>query len=155
MTEFITENLPDGLPSVDFVEQGVHNGIRWFISQVESPSERYGGHQHNGYIELPDDHPVLNAGGGYNITGRWVTVHGGVTYTQGKIIGFDTVHWNDTAARWPLDAVRAETICFAQSAIDSNTEENKANAAEFLKIKNRITELKKQAENLGFDSYDL
>lgn len=154
MTKFITEDLPEGLPNVDFVAQGVHNGIRWFISQIDRTGGSYGGPQHNGYIELPDGHPlnICNAGASGS---KFISVHGGVTYESGNIIGFDTSHWRDTAERWPLDAVRAETISFAQSAIDNNTDENKAKAAEFLKIRDQITELKEQAESLGFDSYDL
>ena len=46
-----------------------------------------------GYVELPADHP--DAGVNYN--DMEVQVHGGLTYSDGCMFGFDCAHWNDIA----------------------------------------------------------
>lgn len=47
----------------------------------------------NGYIELPENHPWLDEGDLQLFDG--VDVHGGVTYHEGRVIGFDTNHLGD------------------------------------------------------------
>jgi len=48
----------------------------------------------NGYIELPENHPWFDEEEDLQyFTG--VEVHGGITYHEGRIIGFDTAHFRD------------------------------------------------------------
>ncbi|WP_248099482.1 hypothetical protein [Corynebacterium kefirresidentii] len=44
----------------------------------------------NGYVELPENHPWLNEGDLHDFND--VDVHGGITYHEGRVIGFDTNH---------------------------------------------------------------
>lgn len=46
----------------------------------------------NGYITLPPTHPWLQ---GDPTTDPTINVHGGITYHQGRVIGFDTNHHTD------------------------------------------------------------
>lgn len=48
----------------------------------------------NGYIELPDNHPWLDEEEDLQFFDG-VEVHGGITYHEGRIIGFDTNHLGD------------------------------------------------------------
>lgn len=47
----------------------------------------------NGYVELPENHPWLNEGDLQDFND--VDVHGGITYHEGRVIGFDTNHIGD------------------------------------------------------------
>ena len=47
----------------------------------------------NGYVELPENHPWLNEGDLQEFDG--MEVHGGITYHEGRVIGFDTNHLGD------------------------------------------------------------
>lgn len=47
----------------------------------------------NGCVELPENHPWLNKGNLQEFDG--VDVHGGITYREGRVIGFDTNHFRD------------------------------------------------------------
>lgn len=47
----------------------------------------------NGCVELPENHPWLNEGNLQEFDG--VDVHGGITYREGRVIGFDTNHFSD------------------------------------------------------------
>lgn len=48
----------------------------------------------NGYIELPENHPWFDEEEDLQyFTG--VDVHGGITYHEGRVIGFDTNHLGD------------------------------------------------------------
>lgn len=48
----------------------------------------------NGYIELPENHPWFDEEEDLQyFTG--VEVHGGITYHEGRVIGFDTNHFFD------------------------------------------------------------
>ena len=47
----------------------------------------------NGCVELPENHPWLNEGNLQEFDG--VDVHGGITYREGRVIGFDTNHFRD------------------------------------------------------------
>ena len=48
----------------------------------------------NGYIELPENHPWLNSPDTIEVHPD-IEVHGGITYHEGRIIGFDTNHYLD------------------------------------------------------------
>ena len=48
----------------------------------------------NGYIELPDNHPWLDEEEDLQFFDG-VEVHGGITYHEGRVIGFDTNHFRD------------------------------------------------------------
>lgn len=47
----------------------------------------------NGYIELPENHPWLDKGDLQNSDD--VNVHGGISYHEGRVIGFDTNQFSD------------------------------------------------------------
>ena len=47
----------------------------------------------NGYVELPENHPWLDKGDLQDFYD--VDVHGGITYHEGRVIGFDTNHLGD------------------------------------------------------------
>jgi hypothetical protein len=68
----------------------------------------------NGYVILPINHPFHGAP--YDVINNFVSVHGGLTYSNraddghaGWCVGFDTAHLADTKERWPREAVLAET----------------------------------------------
>lgn len=48
----------------------------------------------NGYIELPENHPWLDLPGTLELHPD-IEVHGGITYHEGRVIGFDTNHFSD------------------------------------------------------------
>ena len=48
----------------------------------------------NGYIELPENHPWLDLPGTLELHPD-IEVHGGITYHEGRVIGFDTNHFRD------------------------------------------------------------
>ena len=69
----------------------------------------------NGYVVMPKDHPWY--GVDYVIIGSYVSVHGGLTYSEhednghdGWCIGFDTCHLYDNEDIWPREAVKDETL---------------------------------------------
>jgi hypothetical protein len=75
----------------------------------------------NGYVVLPNDHPFYGAH--YDIIP--VSVHGGLTYARhednghdGWCVGFDTVHFGDTAEKWTYNAVLEEAQSLMQQLID-------------------------------------
>lgn len=47
----------------------------------------------NGYIALPEGHPWLQHDNLEDVD--FINVHGGITYRQGRVIGFDTNHYSD------------------------------------------------------------
>lgn len=47
----------------------------------------------NGYVELPENHPWLDEEDLQDFTG--VNVHGGISYHEGRVIGFDTNQFSD------------------------------------------------------------
>lgn len=76
----------------------------------------------NGYVILPKDHPFH--GCDYDFLNSFVTVHGGLTYSQsednghdGWSVGFDTAHYADTIERWPYEAVKKEAIDLLEQLI--------------------------------------
>lgn len=91
----------------------------------------------NGYVELPENHPWLNEGDLQDFND--VDVHGGITYHEGRVIGFDTNHLGDghhpEAQRanpkiayfrgehvhtWTWEEVETETRRLADQAKDTN-----------------------------------
>lgn len=74
------ETYPDG--QYDFI----HNGY-------ECRLRRGFGGQWNGYVVLPKDHP--DRGKDYTALEEFYTVHGGLTYSDSTMLGFDTSHYMD------------------------------------------------------------
>lgn len=87
----------------------------------------------NGYIELPENHPWFDEEEDLQyFTG--VDVHGGITYHEGRVIGFDTNHLGDgqhpealhgypsrfTGHVWSWDEAEAETRRLADQAKETN-----------------------------------
>ena len=66
---------------------------RYFTHQGINCMTQMGPFTINGYIELPENHPWLNEGNLQYFDG--VEVHGGITYHEGRVIGFDTNHFGD------------------------------------------------------------
>lgn len=92
----------------------------------------------NGYIELPDNHPWLDEEEDLQFFDG-VEVHGGITYHEGRVIGFDTNHLGDGQHPeaqfanmgapvfreehvhiWTWEEVEAETRHLADQAKDAN-----------------------------------
>lgn len=48
----------------------------------------------NGYIEIPENHPWLDFPDMIEVHPD-IEVHGGITYHEGRVIGFDTNHFGD------------------------------------------------------------
>lgn len=109
-----TETAP---PKMTPLESGVHRGLRWAV--VAAPVAGV-----NGYVQLPTGHPWAHLG----YDDMPVEVHGGLTYAEGRWIGFDTAHSGDVwgteydkhglsdrlgdvewARRWTVPDVVAET----------------------------------------------
>lgn len=74
------EHLPPG------GKRFTHEGIECYV--VMGPVSI------NGYIRLPDDHPWLDYPDSLECH-PGITVHGGITYQQDQVIGFDTAHAGD------------------------------------------------------------
>ena len=66
---------------------------RYFTHQGINCMTQMGPFTINGYIELPKNHPWLDKGDLQNFYD--VDVHGGITYHEGRVIGFDTNHYLD------------------------------------------------------------
>lgn len=67
---------------------------RYFTHQGINCMTQLGPFTINGYIELPENHPWLDEEEDLQyFTG--VDVHGGITYHEGRVIGFDTNHFRD------------------------------------------------------------
>lgn len=69
------------------------NTARYFTHRGINCMTQMGPFTINGYIELPENHPWLNEGDLQFFDG--VDVHGGITYREGRVIGFDTNHFRD------------------------------------------------------------
>ena len=74
--EYLT---PDG-------KRFTHQGIECYVTM--------GPVSINGYIRLPDDHPWLDYPDSLECH-PGIIVHGGITYQQDQVIGFDTAHAGD------------------------------------------------------------
>ena len=70
-----------------------NNTARYFTHQGINCMTQMGPYTINGYIELPENHPWLDKGNLQNF--YEVDVHGGITYHEGRVIGFDTNHFGD------------------------------------------------------------
>ena len=67
---------------------------RYFTHQGINCMTQLGPFTINGYIELPENHPWFDEEEDLQyFTG--VDVHGGITYHEGRVIGFDTNHLGD------------------------------------------------------------
>ena len=112
-------------------ENPFHHVFRKGMSPVE-------GGEYNGYVafdkELPQSWQGLASFLDDNTLDNLVDVHGGITYDNSmsdwenepviplteipspevlkafRCIGFDTLHAGDTVEKWPIDAVKAETL---------------------------------------------
>lgn len=69
------------------------NTARYFTHRGINCMTQMGPFTINGYIELPENHPWLNEGDLQDFYD--VDVHGGITYHEGRVIGFDTSHLGD------------------------------------------------------------
>lgn len=70
-----------------------NNTARYFTHQGINCMTQMGPFTINGYIELPENHPWLDKGALHDFND--VDVHGGITYREGRVIGFDTNHYGD------------------------------------------------------------
>ena len=82
----------------------------------------------NGYVTLPDNHVDINKG--YEYIEEYYDLHGGLTYSNGKTIGFDTNHYGDLAPSnlmlnynksgkyWTFEETKRETIKLADQIIE-------------------------------------
>lgn len=66
---------------------------RYFTHQGINCMTQMGPFTINGYVELPENHPWLKEGNLQEFNGA--EVHGGITYREGRVIGFDTNHYGD------------------------------------------------------------
>lgn len=85
-------NAPNRMTAID---GGVEDGIEW--ATVRAPL--WGAV--NGYVRVPEGHPWH----GLDYDDIDVEVHGGLTYSDGEWIGFDTLHGWDI---WPGTPIRPQ-----------------------------------------------
>lgn len=78
-----------------------------------------------GYILLPEDHPLYGIEDCNDEHLCDLDVHGGITYADGKIIGFDTLHLGDYNPilgsgnrKWPLSLVVKEASSLAEQVAE-------------------------------------
>ena len=118
-----------------------NNTARYFTHQGINCMTQLGTFTINGYIELPDNHPWLDEED-LQFSDD-VDVHGGITYQNGQVIGFDTNHAGDghhpdaelsdpdqifpfrsyfggTVHVWDWNEVEGETRYLAEQAKDTN-----------------------------------
>ena len=105
-----------------------NNTARYFTHQGINCMTQMGPMTINGYVELPENHPWLDKGDLQNFYD--VDVHGGITYHEGRVIGFDTNHLGDgqhpdaphtypshfTGHTWTWEEVETETRKLADQA---------------------------------------
>ena len=146
--------MNENLPGTEVVDSGTTSGVRWWVTRMDRiglPKDI----QYNGYVELPDEHPIMILGASYSVADKFLDAYKGITYANGNIVGFDTNHYGDSESIWPITAVRGETINLAQQVHDTNTEEHRATARQALGLRNQIKEALTALESLGFSTYDL
>lgn len=78
------------------ITTGVYRGLNWCVALGPSNSFL------NGYVELPENHSWI--GRDYE-TLEFIDIHGGITYTKQRVIGFDTAHAWDIWSEEALAAV--------------------------------------------------
>lgn len=71
-----------------------NNTARYFTHQGINCMTQMGPFTINGYIELPENHPWLDFPDMIEVHPD-IEVHGGITYHEGRVIGFDTNHLGD------------------------------------------------------------
>lgn len=118
----IVEKLGE-LISSPVVEHGEINGIEWAVTCVtcfDIPTYGYANDnvhysQYNGYVLIPEGHPWHGTQAhDFGFDGgpvSYVEVHGGITFNQNNIWGFDTGHYMDGVGeqyRWNQYSVRGE-----------------------------------------------
>ncbi|MEK0056885.1 hypothetical protein [Corynebacterium sp. KPL2825] len=112
-----------------------NNTARYFTHQGINCMTQMGPFTINGYIELPENHPWLNSPDMIEVHPD-IEVHGGITYHEGRVIGFDTNHFGDghhpeaeladlvspifRGHVWTWEEVEAETRHLADQAKDTN-----------------------------------
>lgn len=115
-----------------------NNTARYFTHQGINCMTQLGPFTINGYIELPENHPWLDFPDMIEVHPD-IEVHGGITYHEGRVIGFDTNHLGDghhPGAEyaykmpdiitgegphiWTWEEVEAETRRLADQAKDAN-----------------------------------
>ncbi len=116
------------------VDSGTINGINWWVARIERSTTCEEHHHYTGYAEIPLEHPLRQLAveeTSYETYSRFLTVHGGITYINDRVIGFDTNHFGDTPESWTVDATRGETINLADqlAKIDNATFREKVNKA--------------------------
>ena len=118
------------LPDLEPTTEWKHRGI---TCRVYSLPRGDGLFQHNGYLELPEDHPARHL----NLQGddcEVFDVHGGITYggCGSRVIGWDTAHsgdnWEGDPAKpgrlWTVNDVEDETTRLADQVADLYTPES-------------------------------
>ena len=71
-----------------------NNTARYFTHQGINCMTQMGPFTINGYIEIPENHPWLDFPDMIEVYPD-IEVHGGITYHEGRVIGFDTNHLGD------------------------------------------------------------
>jgi hypothetical protein len=66
----------------NIVSSGEQSGLRWCVTL--SPTKSF----MNGYVQLPTDHPHHST----HYDNIPVDIHGGLTFSQNGVVGFDTGH---------------------------------------------------------------
>lgn len=115
-----------------------NNTARYFTHRGINCMTQMGPFTINGYVELPENHPWLDFPDMIEVHPD-IEVHGGITYHEGRIIGFDTNHLGDGQHPeaqfanmgapvfreehvhiWTWEEVEAETRHLADQAKDTN-----------------------------------
>ena len=113
---------------------------RYFTHRGINCMTQLGPYTINGYIELPENHPWLDFPDTLEVHPD-IEVHGGITYHEGRVIGFDTNHYLDGQHPdaehalqmpgitcgpgvhiWMREEVEAETRRLADQAKDTTNE---------------------------------
>lgn len=116
------------------------NTARYFTHRGINCMTQMGPFTINGYVELPENHPWLDSPYMIEVHPD-IEVHGGITYHEGRVIGFDTNHLGDghhpeaqlanmgapvfrggNLHTWTWEEVEAETRRLADQAKDTNNE---------------------------------
>ena len=119
----------DWLPYLEPTTEWKHRGI---TCRVYSLHQGDGHLEHNGYLELPEDHPARHLNLQWDDCGVF-DVHGGITYggDGARVIGWDTAHSGDNWAGdpakpgrlWTVDDAENETTRLADQVADLYTPE--------------------------------
>ena len=96
------------LPDLEPTTEWKHRGI---TCRVYSLDRGDGFFQHNGYVELPEDHPARPLDFQFDDYGVF-DVHGGITYggCGSRVIGWDTGHSGDASPWFPERGGRVWTV---------------------------------------------